>query len=347
MKVLLTGHRGYIGSVMTPMLLAAGHEVLGIDADLYRRCLFAAAGEPTEVPSIIKDIRDVEARDLEGVDAVIHLAALSNDPLSDLNPELTYAINYRASVRLAQLAKQAGVGRFVFASSCSNYGKTEGDALIDENGKLAPVSAYGESKVMAERDLASLCDDDFCVVVLRPATAYGVSPKHRFDIVLNNLVAWGMTKKVILLKSDGTPIRPIVHIEDISRAFIAALEAPSELVRGEALNVGQTAHNYTVREIAEIVSEVVPGCSIELSADAGPDPRSYRVSFEKIARVLPASKPQWDARKGAEQLYDAYRRSDLTLEQFEGPRYQRIAHIRKLLADGWLDANLRVAKVEA
>jgi nucleoside-diphosphate-sugar epimerase len=347
MRVLLTGHRGYIGSVMTPMLLAAGHEVLGIDADLYRRCVFAAAGAPTEVPSIIKDMRDVDLCDLEGVDAVVHLAALSNDPLSDLSPELTYAINYRASVRLAQLAKQAGVGRFVFASSCSNYGKTEGDALIDEDGKLAPVSAYGESKVLAEHDLASLCDDEFCVVVLRPATAYGVSPKHRFDIVLNNLVAWGMTKKVILLKSDGTPIRPIVHIEDISRAFIAVLEAPSELVRGQALNVGQTAHNYTVREIAEIVSQVVPGCSIELSPDAGPDPRSYRVSFEKIARALPAFKPQWDARKGAEQLYDAYRRSDLTLEQFEGPRYQRIAHIRMLLADGRLDADLRVAKVAA
>ncbi len=347
MRVLLTGHRGYIGSVMTPMLLAAGHDVVGIDADLYRRCLFEAAGETREVPSIVKDMRDVEARDVEGVHAIIHLAALSNDPLSDLNPELTYAINHRATVRLAQLAKAAGVGRFVFASSCSNYGKTEGDALIDESGKLAPVSAYGESKVLAERDLALLCDDRFCVVVLRPATAYGISPKHRFDIVLNNLVAWGMTKKVILLKSDGTPIRPIVHIEDISRAFIAALEAPSEQVAGEAFNVGQTAHNYTVRQIAEIVSEVVPGCSIELSPDAGPDPRSYRVSFEKIARVLPAFKPQWDARRGAEQLYDAYRRSDLTLEEFEGPRYQRIAHIRKLLADGWLSADLRVAKVAA
>jgi nucleoside-diphosphate-sugar epimerase len=347
MKVLLTGHRGYIGAVMTPMLLAAGHEVFGIDADLYRRCMFAGAAAPTEVPSIIKDVRDVEARDLEGFDAVIHLAALSNDPLSDLNPELTYAINHRASARLAQLAKTAGVNRFVFASSCSNYGKTEGDALIDESGKLAPVSAYGESKVLAERDLAALSDDQFCVIILRPATAYGVSPKHRFDIVLNNLVAWGMTKKVILLKSDGTPIRPIVHIEDISRAFIAALEAPADQVRGEALNVGRTAHNYTVREIAEIVSEVVPGCSIQLSPDAGPDPRSYRVSFEKIARILPTFRPHWDARKGAEQLYDAYRKSDLTLEQFEGPRYQRIAHIRKLLADGWLDASLRVTKVPA
>ena len=347
MKVLLTGHRGYIGAVMTPMLIAAGHEVSGLDSDLYRRCTFAPGGQMVDVPTVIKDTRDIESGDLEGFDAVIHLAALSNDPLSNLNADLTFAINHRASVGLAELAKAAGVKRFLFASSCSNYGKTEGDEMIDENGKLAPVSAYGESKVMTERDVKPLADENFCPVFLRPATAYGVSPRLRFDIVLNNLVAWGMTKGVILLKSDGTPIRPIVHIEDISRAFIAALEAPADDVRGEAFNVGQTAHNYTVRQIAEIVADIVPNTSIEISSDAGPDPRSYRVSFDKIKRVLPAFQPQWDARKGAEQLYDAYRRSDLTLEEFEGPRYQRIAHIRKLLADGDLTNDLRVAKVDA
>lgn len=341
MKVLLTGHRGYIGTVMTPMLLKAGHEVVGLDADLYRRCTFAAGGEIVDVPAIIKDTRDVNARDLEGIDAIIHLAALSNDPLSDLNPDLTYAVNHRASVKLAELAKQAGVNRFLFASSCSNYGKTDDDQMIDETGNLSPVSAYGESKVYVERDVKPMADKDFCPVFLRPATAYGVSPRLRFDIVLNNLVAWGMTKKVILLKSDGTPIRPIVHIEDISRAFIAALEAPADLVRGEAFNVGQTEHNYRVREIAEIVSEVVPGCTIELSSDASPDPRSYRVSFEKIKKTLPAFKPQWDARKGAEQLYEAYKRSGVTLEEFEGARYNRIKHIKMLLSDSVLSNELR------
>jgi nucleoside-diphosphate-sugar epimerase len=342
MKVLLSGHLGYIGTVMMPMLLKAGHEVVGIDANLYRRCTFAAGGEIVEVPAIIKDVRDAGPADLEGFDAVIHLAALSNDPLSDLNPDLTYAINHRASVRLAELAKQAGVKRFLFASSCSNYGKTEGDQMIDETGKLAPVSAYGESKVFVERDVAPMADADFCPVFLRPATAYGVSPRLRFDIVLNNLVAWGMTKGVILLKSDGTPIRPIVHIEDISGAFIAALEAPADAVRGQAFNVGQTAHNYTVRQIAEIVGQVVPNTTIELSSDAGPDPRSYRVSFEKIKNTLPGFKPQWDALKGAEQLYAAYKKSGVTLEEFEGVRYNRIKHIRKLLADQNLDAELRV-----
>jgi len=338
MRVLLTGHAGYIGTVMAPFLAASGHEVVGLDSNLFTQCTFGE--EPAAFPEMRKDLRDVELADLKGFDAVIHLAGLSNDPLGNLNPDLTYEINHRASVRLARLAKQAGVSRFLFSSSCSTYGAA-GDKILDETAEFNPVTPYGHSKVFVEQELAALASADFSPVYMRNATAYGVSPRLRFDLVLNNLVAWALTTGRVYIKSDGTPWRPIVHIEDISRAFLAALEAPRDAIHNQAFNVGRNEENYQIRDLAEIVRQTVPGCAVEYAPDAGPDKRCYRADFTRITKVLPAFQPVWNARTGAQELYDAYRRVGLGAEDFEGPRFMRIAHIKGLLASGRLDSSLR------
>ncbi|MBS0015346.1 MAG: SDR family oxidoreductase [Arthrospira sp. SH-MAG29] len=338
MKLLLTGHKGYIGTVLVPMLLAKKHEVIGLDSDIFKQCTF---GEGiTEIPEICKDIRDIEASDVEGFDAILHLAGLSNDPLGNLNPELTYQINHQASVKLAKLAKEAGVGRYIFSSSCSNYG-AGGDDWLTEESPFNPVTPYGISKVMVEEDVSKLADDNFSPTFLRNATAYGVSPRLRFDLVLNNLVAWAFTTGRVYIKSDGTPWRPIVHIEDICRAFIATLHAPREVVHNQAFNVGRNEDNYRIRDLANIVEEIVPNCTIEYAADGGPDKRCYRVNCSKILEALPEFQPEWNARRGASELYAAYQKIGLTLEEFEGERYKRIAHIQKLIGEGSLDNSLR------
>jgi nucleoside-diphosphate-sugar epimerase len=338
MRVLVTGHNGYIGTVMVPLLLAEGFEVVGMDSDLFERCTFG--GPVPDVPTLRKDIRDVDPSDLEGIDAVIHLAGLSNDPLGNLNPELTYDINHHASLRLARAAKQVGIERFLFYSYCSTYGSA-GDKVLNEEADFNPVTPYGHSKVLVEQDLAKLADDNFSPTYLRNATAYGVSPRLRFDLVLNNLVAWAITTGRIFIKSDGTPWRPIVHIEDISRAFVAVLRAPRALVHNEAFNVGRSDENYQIRDLADIVKEIVPNCEIEYAPDGAPDKRCYRVDFSKISRVLPEFKPQWTARLGARHLFETYQNVGLKLEDFEGARYKRIDHLQLLMSNGVIDGTLR------
>jgi nucleoside-diphosphate-sugar epimerase len=297
-------------------------------------------GALADVPTLKLDVRDVSAAAIKGFEGIIHLAGLSNDPLGDYNPTLTEDINFRASARLAQLAKQAGVQRFLFASSCSNYGAS-GDQFLTEDAAFNPVTPYGVSKVQVEQELRKLADDNFTPVYLRASTAYGLSPRLRFDLVLNNLTAWAFTTGRVHLKSDGSPWRPIVHVEDICRAYIAALQAPRAAVHDQAFNVGTTTENYQVRELANMVQEIVPGCKVDFAADAGPDKRCYRVDCNKIARVLHGFKPQWTARRGVEQLYQAYKSIGLKLEDFEGPKFMRIAHVKKLVSEGLLDENLR------
>jgi nucleoside-diphosphate-sugar epimerase len=286
------------------------------------------------------DLRDVQVSHLRGFDAVMHLAALSNDPLGDVNPQCTYDINHLGSVRLARLAKQAGVPRLIFASSCSLYG-VAGDEMLTEEAAFNPITPYGVSKVLFERDVAKLADDDFCPTFLRNSTAYGVSPRLRADVVVNNLVAIAFTTGEVLIQSDGTPWRPLVHIEDIASAFLAVLHAPRELVHNEAFNVGRSEENYRVRDLGELVEQVIPGSKVRYAEGGGPDPRCYRVDCGKLMRTLPEYQPQWTVRRGMEQLRDAFQRNGLTREELLGDRYFRIKRIRALQSEGLLDDSLR------
>jgi nucleoside-diphosphate-sugar epimerase len=342
MRILMTGHLGYIGTAAVPMFQARGHEVVGMDTDLYRDCTFGPEiGPAAAIPNIPVDIRDATPDHLAGFDAVVHLAGLSNDPLGNLDPELTREINTDAALSLALAAKAAGVPRFVFSSSCSNYGAA-GNDFIDETAEFRPVTPYGRSKATAETELLPLADERFSPVLMRSSTAFGVSPRLRFDLVVNNLTAYAVATGDIFLKSDGSPWRAIVHIEDIARAFLAVCEAPREAVHGQAFNVGATAENYRVIEIAELVKEVVPGARIRFAPNAGPDPRCYRVNCDKLARILPDARARWTARQGVEQLHDAFTRQGVKPEEFEGLRFARAPHVRSLIAAGRITPALRL-----
>jgi nucleoside-diphosphate-sugar epimerase len=339
MKVVVAGDRGYIGAVLVPFLREAGHEVTGLDLGLYEGCDLGPplpdAGERARM-----DMRDVTATDLADYDAVLCLAALSNDPLGDLNPATTYSVNLDGTLRLARAAKQAGVARFLFSSSCSLYGAA-GSAAVAEDAEQFPVTPYGESKVRAERELSRLADDDFSPVYLRNATAYGASSRLRLDIVVNNLTAVALTTGQVRLESDGTPWRPLVHIEDISRAFLAMLGAPRELIHDQAFNVGRPRDNVQVRDIAEMVRDAVPGSTVTLADGAGPDLRDYRVDFSKLADTFPDLKLHWSVREGVDELVRAYIDHGLTYDDFASSRYVRLRRIRELLDANVVDEMLR------
>jgi nucleoside-diphosphate-sugar epimerase len=340
-KVLVSGHHGYIGSVLTPLIAAAGHDVVGLDTFLFRGC---DLGESPRWPhELTRDIRDVQPGELQGFDAIVHLAALSNDPLGDLNPDWTDDINRNGTIQLARSAREAGVERFLFASSCSMYGASGTDELLDENAPLRPLTAYAESKVRAEEELFELADGHFSPVSMRNATAYGASPRLRLDIVLNNLVGWAHAHGSIKLQSDGTAWRPLVHIRDIAQAALALLAAPSDEVTCESFNIGSESQNYRIRELADVVQGRYPACEVTFASGAVSDPRSYRVDFAKLHRRFPGFRCEWSAERGVEELASAYAAGGLTAEVFDGHRFVRLRQLRRLLDGGSLGSALRWA----
>jgi nucleoside-diphosphate-sugar epimerase len=336
MRILVTGSDGYLGSLLTPALMRAGHEVVGLDTGFYKELMLYRSKEPAPA-TLVKDVRDLEESDLVGFDAVVHLGDLSNDPAGELAPHVTYEINHKGSVWLAQLARKSGVHRFVYMSSCSVYG-VAGDDFLTEESPTDPQTSYAVCKTLVERDLSRLADKQFAPTYMRNATAYGASPRMRFDIVLNNLAGLAWTKKEINMTSDGTPWRPIVHGLDICQAILAVLAAPREAVANEVFNVGDTGHNYRVREIAQIVGDVFPGCAVSFGPPSA-DNRSYRVSFAKIQRHLPSFQCQWDARRGAKQLLGLFARVDMTKEIFEHRSFTRLKQLRYLISTRQIDSN--------
>ena len=343
MRVLVTGNNGYIGSVMTRMLLSEGFEVTGLDIDFFEGSVFADESVTGGIPPISylrKDIREVTLSDLKDVDAIFHLCALSNDPLGNINPEVTYEINHKGSVRLATLAKKAGIQKFVFSSSCSVYGASK-EAVVSEESEVNPITPYAVSKVRAEKSISKLANSDFCPTFLRSSTAYGLSPMLRFDLVVNNFVAWSFTKGTVLLKSDGTAWRPFVHIQDISRAFISVLKSPIDVVYNQVFNVGQNKENYQIKNVAEIVKNIIPNSEIKYVEGAESDKRSYKVEFSKILQALPNFQPKWNVTLGAKQLYEAYKKVGLLVEDFEGPKFRRLFNLENSVKSGIFDKNLR------
>ena len=336
MRIFVTGTEGYLGSLLAPELIRRGHEVIGLDVGFYKERILYRDGAITPL-TLTKDLRQIEMADLKGMDAVVHMAELSNDPAGQLAPNITYEINHQGSVRLAELSKQAGVKRFVYMSSCSVYGVAN-KGFIDEESPVSPQTAYAECKTLVERDVRKLADERFSPTFMRNATAYGASPRMRFDIVLNNLAGLAWTTKEIRMISDGTPWRPIVHGLDICQAIAAVLDSPLEAVANEIFNVGDTEHNYRVKEIAEIVGEVFAGCTVSFGPPS-PDNRSYRVSFEKIRKHLPNFKCQWDARRGAEQLFELFKRIDMTSEIFEYRSFTRLKQLEYLIRTQQIDHN--------